>query len=426
MAERDRFELALAAALRAYAEDAPTQARPTELARHFATAYPRRRAAIGPWRLPTALRPAWVLLLLATLLAALVGGALLVGSQPERRVPAVVPPIGQLFECPPGSTPDEPGPVGQARPTAASLERIVFDRRAGRLVTLTSTADGLAPETWTFDVCTNTWIQMHPDRELPDFVGQLIYDVDSDVTIAVTSGKAWAYDLRANTWTEKGVTPPGADLGAYDPVSGLVVAVSSSDDPVGSWTYDVETDTWTQIHRVNGEPCGGLLMGYDASVDRMVGYRGTGWGNDTTMLCLIDMRTGTWSGTRAGTPPDFNTGFYATVPSIVYDEATEHMVFSDGRRLAAYDATADRWEILVEADPGGVPLLIAYDPLHRRLVGVGWGEDRPDVAFDPTTREWTVLVDRDPAVAPWPRPTPAPTVRPTPAPTVRPTPSSTE
>jgi trimethylamine--corrinoid protein Co-methyltransferase len=29
-----------------------------ELARHFATAYPHRRAAFGPWRLPTALRPA--------------------------------------------------------------------------------------------------------------------------------------------------------------------------------------------------------------------------------------------------------------------------------------------------------------------------------------------------------------------------------
>jgi hypothetical protein len=100
----------------------------------------------------------------------------------------------------------------------------------------------------------------------------------------------------------------------------------------------------------------GLLMGYDASVDRMVVYRGTGWGMDTTMLCLIDTRTGTWSGTRAGTPPDFNTGFYALIPSIVYDEARERLVFSDGRRWAAYDATADRWEILAEAVPGvGVP-----------------------------------------------------------------------
>ena len=56
MAERDRFELDLADALRAYAEDAPTEVRPTELARQFAAAYPHRRTAIGPWRLAAVLR----------------------------------------------------------------------------------------------------------------------------------------------------------------------------------------------------------------------------------------------------------------------------------------------------------------------------------------------------------------------------------
>ena len=37
MADRDRFELDLAAALRTYLEEAPTEVRPTDLARHFAT-----------------------------------------------------------------------------------------------------------------------------------------------------------------------------------------------------------------------------------------------------------------------------------------------------------------------------------------------------------------------------------------------------
>ncbi len=36
MAERDRFELDIALALRAYAEDAPTEVRPAELARRLA------------------------------------------------------------------------------------------------------------------------------------------------------------------------------------------------------------------------------------------------------------------------------------------------------------------------------------------------------------------------------------------------------
>jgi hypothetical protein len=414
MAERDRFELDLAAALRVYLEEAPTEVRPTELARQFASTYPHRRGAFGPWSFELAPALGW--LLLAALLVALVGGALIGGSQLRRFLPAVVSPVGQLYECPPGSNPDEPGPVDQARPTSAAVERIAFDRRAGRVVAVMSTPDGLAPETWTFDLCTNTWTQMHPDRELPDFVvGQLVYDVHADAMIGIVNrpegalpGRVWAYDLDANTWIQKGLAPSGVALGAYDPVSGLVVAANTVVDAIDLWTYDLATDTWTRIRQASGPPCGYWASAYDASVDRWVTYRGAGWGKEKAM-CLIDLRTGAWSGTRAVTPPDLNTGFYLLVPSVVYDEATKRTVFSDGRQLAAYDATADRWEIL-EADPGaGLPLLMVYDPLHRRLVGVGQGDGGPDVAFDPVTRDWMVLLDRDPAAGPWPRPTPAPT-----------------
>jgi hypothetical protein len=96
MAERDRFELDLAAAFRAYLDDAPTQVRPAELAQQFANAYPRGRTMVGPWRLLTVPRLAWLLLLAAGLLAALVGGTLVVGSQLERRAPAEVAPDPEL------------------------------------------------------------------------------------------------------------------------------------------------------------------------------------------------------------------------------------------------------------------------------------------------------------------------------------------
>ena len=168
------------------------------------------------------------MLLLVTLLAAMVGGMLLVGSKPEPKLPAVLPPVGQVFACPPGSTPDKPGPVDQARPDMGAA--IAFDRRAGRLVAVGVT-NSMRPtvETWTFDVCTNTWTRMHPNREPPLFdTGQLVYDVDSDVTIGILFGKVWAYDLQANTWTEKGSAWLSAaccaELLAYDPLSGLVVA----------------------------------------------------------------------------------------------------------------------------------------------------------------------------------------------------------
>jgi hypothetical protein len=173
MAERDRFELDLAAALHAYLEDAPTEVRPTEIARTSPRTTPKRTRSAVALR---ATRPCLVLLLLAGLLATLVGGALLVGSQMQRKLPAVVPPVGQVFECPPGSNPDEPGPVDQARPPLSPWAS-AFDRSAGRLVAVAIA--GTVVETWTFDVCTNTWTRMHPNREPRTPVETLVYDVDS-------------------------------------------------------------------------------------------------------------------------------------------------------------------------------------------------------------------------------------------------------
>jgi hypothetical protein len=151
MAERDRFELDLAAALRAYLEEAPTEVRPTELARHFATAYPHRRAAFGPWRLPTALRPAWVLLLLAGLLAALLGGMLLAGSrlaepwprraEPLPRHPAELVPTG-VDKLRPVV---EGGPFGGA---VADPSGVVWVRTSDALGRLDPVSG--AVRTWTF------------------------------------------------------------------------------------------------------------------------------------------------------------------------------------------------------------------------------------------------------------------------------------
>ncbi len=79
MAERDPSELALAAAFRAYLEDAPTEVRATELAHRFASAYPHGRGLTG--RLGFRLTPAMAwLLLLAGLLAALAVGGLVAGG----------------------------------------------------------------------------------------------------------------------------------------------------------------------------------------------------------------------------------------------------------------------------------------------------------------------------------------------------------
>jgi hypothetical protein len=151
-------------------------------------------------------------------------------------------------------------------------------------------------------------------------------------------------------------------------------------------------DTWTPIRQANG-PARIQAFAYDASVDRMVAYSGATGSEETW---LLDIRTGTWSRSGAETPKiNIPWGMGVGPPVMVYDEAAER-TGAFGMRLAAYDATADRWEILAEADPGGsLPIPMVYDPVNRRLVGLGRGGivDRGGVvAFDLVTRTWTELL----------------------------------
>jgi len=341
--------------------------------------------------------------------------------------PRVAVAVGPVPTCPPGSTPDTPGPVDQARPTG--LGSMVFDRQAGRLVAL---ADGFLgeAEAWTFDVCTNTWTPMHPDRmhPSPSFFGTLVYDVDSDVTVAhEDTNRMWAYDLGADTWTMKGPAPADyPSLRFYDPVSGLLVALGDDgdEDTLGLplWGYEVETDTWTPIPQAKPLTIGPHYedFAYDASVDRLVAYSviwepsGNGDWLSQPRTWLFDIRTGTWSGTGAVTP-QFSYGMWGMGPGIAYDEAAERTVMLGQGHFAAYDATADRWETLYEGSTAEdwwaacgtrpecrqLPFMVS-DPVNERLVVYGGtvytsketGLVSPDdvLAFDTRTREWTLLL----------------------------------
>ena len=103
MAERDRFELDLATALRAFAENAPTEVHPSELARRFAVEYPHGRTAI-----PQAPGPGFPRRLAAAAGApsgAGAGGD--AGSRPESALPAVVSPASRHPRASPTANPDE-------------------------------------------------------------------------------------------------------------------------------------------------------------------------------------------------------------------------------------------------------------------------------------------------------------------------------
>ncbi|MCU0479402.1 MAG: hypothetical protein MUE92_11800 [Chloroflexi bacterium] len=423
MTERDAFETRLHAAIRAYVGSVSSELDPASLAHRIAEGEPRRHGfpAVVGWRGIAIPRAAWALLLLAALLAALVGGTLLVGSQLQARLPAVVPPVGQVFECPPGSTPDEPGPADQARPLAIPHLSMAFDRRAGRLVALVDVDD--AVETWTFDVCTNTWTPMQSGSG-PDTGLALVYDPGADLIIGVdypegpvpSPPHAWAYSLADNTWTRKGLAPDHVVRLWYDVASARVAAWAAHDDhdPGTIWAYDGAADTWAMVGAL--EVLGGFpwgypdddLLAYDASLDRVVA---TVVGGSETRL--FDTRTASMADARAAAPWAGQCGFMSgrfcyggqAGAAIAYDERAQRVIVLIGGHAFAYDAAADRWDTLFEpagTGPGelaraGHPMV--YDPVNRRLVVLAGDFDGdPDpveavLAFDTTTREWTVLLE---------------------------------
>jgi hypothetical protein len=93
MSELDVFEARFVAAYRRYLDEAPSEVDAAAVVRTVTAAHPRAHAGTWPWALRTAPALAW-LVLLALLLAALGAAAFFVGSQPVRRLPAVVPPVG--------------------------------------------------------------------------------------------------------------------------------------------------------------------------------------------------------------------------------------------------------------------------------------------------------------------------------------------
>jgi hypothetical protein len=424
MAERDRFELDLATALRRYAEDAPTQVRPLELARYFAAAHPHRRAGIGHWGLVAVPRLSWVLLLAALILAAL-AGTLFVGSQLQRRVPAIVPPVVPAFVCPPGSTPDEPGPVDQPRPPDGGP--MAFDRAAGRIVLLAGV------ETWTFDVCTNTWTRMQTGAgAVPDIELALAYDPGADLIVGVDNSDslsrpphAWTYDLDANAWTRHGPAPDHVVRLWYDAASARVGAWTTRSDtePGTVWAFDVAADTWGVVGEL--EVRGGYgwntpgndLLAYDVGLDRVVAtVTGTPDGTGVPTR-RFDMHTGSvveeftvapWAGQCGWMVLMYCYG-EAAGAAIAYDEHAGRTVVLIAGNLFGYAAAADRWDTLygpgaldssdatASANAASSALTreswsMVSDPVNGRLVVLG-GTGGAILAFDATTHEWTALLD---------------------------------
>jgi len=277
--------------------------------------------------------------------------------------------------CPEGTNPDAPGPIDQARPGEGpwNNQAAVFDTHTGRIVFLNE-----AGETWTFDVCTNTWHQTTPTgvpgvpHDGERIEGEMVYDVDSDRTIAFGSDSVSVYNANTDEWQRRS-TPSGLDLDSqlgavYDPVSGLILVVNF--DGV-LMAYDVDTDGWARVGIIT-EPrevthngytqtlYPPFLVGYVAEVDRLafLGYENEPFQDDGA---LVNPRTGT-TAPLEHPPVGVEVGFgrfpYATGGDTAY-------TYRSG--VCRLDPVSFDWDCIPNGDTGG-PDSVVYDLINDRLV----------------------------------------------------------
>ena len=325
--------------------------------------------------------------------------------------------------CPDGTNPDVPGPIEQVRPGTEGVGVVsaVFDQHAGRIVYVNALG-----ETWTFDVCTNTWHHMHPTGTAPDHsFGGLVYDVDSDVTVALGPESVAVYNANSNTWTHptndrlgygtNHITPYGA---AYDPVTGLIItsnrrgtSETSADAPFSweFWAYDVDTNEWTLLGPLRLEPSAWdflELLGYSEQLDKLIV---TGsvitrpWVEAETVTILVDPRTGDVTELPIDSP-----GVNMAWPSESYGAAggtvyvTTFTMTTIPNDVCGFDADLGSWSACFgvprtpETGFFRLPALVG-DPINNRLLAINGissaGTPISRVgAIDLATGEWTLLL----------------------------------
>ncbi len=321
--------------------------------------------------------------------------------------------------CPPDTDPNSPGPADQERPEPGWTGNLAaaFDQHTGRIVYV----DTLG-ETWTFDVCANTWHRMNPTGVL---IGEpsagLVYDIDSDLTVALGYEHISVYDANTNTWTQPSndtigigdglIVPMGA---VYDPVTGLIITTrwvgwGEQVENAGYWevwAYDVDTNEWTLIGTVSFEPSQAQrqgndtqwleLLSYSQTIDRLI------FTSDIQTTVLVDPRTGGATSSTTDTPI-----VNLVWPVGVFGPAADTVYVKLGRGdICGFDTSTRTWTACFDTpatlqnNRHTVFAAMVGDPINQRLIlinGIGgdwWVNGTDDVwAIDLDTEEWIQLLE---------------------------------
>ena len=345
----------------------------------------------------------------------------------------VVTPSQQAVRCPVGSSPDVPGPAGQARP--AVTEDLLYlpaaqDARTGRLLAWDSTTRS----TWAFDVCANTWRDLRTAGGPPDAVNAMVYSVADDVLIVFVRTQAgdlavWTYTPATNRWAAlplPTVSPSGFWMpnAAYDTRTGTVYVRDAATGAL--WFYTLSLNRWTVVSQFGELPPSRAVrqsagqctwMVYDVAADRLVLILGVE--DPDARTWMFDPAARTWTRVRSEAPR-LATGYSESGAEAVYDAAHARTVVVVHDTTAAFDATTGAWSRLlprVVPPAGSTPVVtvsgstlpvvgapddrlvrldetLVYDAVNRRVLMVG-GLARMSGSWPPLDDVWAYDLGTD-------------------------------
>lgn len=236
-------------------------------------------------------------------------------------------------------------------------------------------------------------------------------DANSNGIVSELTNQTWAYDLNANSWSEKSSpeSPPARwfHAMAYDSESDRVILFGGDiSDSLGgevddTWAYHFNADAWSKMSpSIRPSPRTSHGMAYDSESDRTILYGGItpeGLSNETW---AYDFNMNTWTNMTATDTPSA-----LDIDVIAYDQESDLVILFGGfgrvgtghgfkDETWAYDFNANSWMNLTSGtrpEPRGGHGM-AYDSESDRVILFGGRPRSSDTwVYDVNSRTWTEM-----------------------------------
>ena len=199
-------------------------------------------------------------------------------------------------------------------------------------------------ETWSYDLNTNTWKNLHPSYSPePRIAHRMVYDSELDLIIlqgghrpstGTIFNDIWTYNYSANNWEQKSVTnkPSKLDYGlfVYSSVLDKTVYFGQTGE---TWSYNANNNNYTQLHpTASPSGRGGSAVTYNTNTNKIILFGGSSndFNSGLKDQWNYEYNTNNWTSINGSNAP--SERFFS---SMTFDsESNRAILFGGGNSLA--------------------------------------------------------------------------------------------